>query len=307
MAARAATTLRLQDAYQQAYSGHLANARISRLYATTALTGISKATTVNQRLPTNVSSFTGPTGDSLRPLSQVGQAVLGRLASLLVLLWFGVSVPLFYVVLYATVCVGTVYITYQICNTVGPDARRQLRQVRQHGSIRYWQERGRTLAQRARQIYNYYRWHRTRDEALNRLRIVDRRISNNLAYLLLLVPAFLLIKAMCFPPAGHGMIPWNELEGFEIPWHLRIERRQVGSNHLASNVHHNTGPSHHVVSHFKKPKIAIRPSTTIEAAELTLAPTYTEYLITTVFKTVQASTARRSTCPAALPTTISGI
>ncbi|KAF7196496.1 hypothetical protein HII31_02224 [Pseudocercospora fuligena] len=302
MAARATTTLRLQDVYQQAYSGHLNNARISRLYATTTRTGISKATTASQILPTNVSSFKDLPGDSSRTLNQVGQAALGQFASLLVLLWFGVFVPLFYVVLYVTVCVGTVYIIYQICNALGPDARRQLHQICQHGSIR---QRGRTLAQRASQTYNYYRWHRTRDEALNRLRTVDRMISNSLAYLLLLVPAFLLMKAACFPSAGYGVIPWNELEGFEIPWHLRIEKRQFGSNHMAPAVHHNTGPSLFVVSRYEKPEIAIQPPTTIEAAEVTLASTHTEYLITTVFKTVQGSTTLESTCPSASPIPIS--
>ncbi|KXT07435.1 hypothetical protein AC578_542 [Pseudocercospora eumusae] len=300
----AATTPRLQDVYQQAYSEHLlANARISKLYATTTETwagALSKATTASPRLPTNVSSLKGLTGDSPRRIDQAGQASLGRFASLLALLWFAVIVPLFYLLLYITVCIGTVSLAYEICKTLGPNARRQLHEVRHHGSIKYWQEQSRRIAQRAQKIYAYYRWHRARDEALNTFRIVDRTISKNLPYLLLLVPAFLLIKAMCFPSAARDLIPWNELERFEVPWYLRIERRQVGSNHLAPDVHRNTVPR------YKEPEIAVRHSTAVEAAQkVTLAATHTEYLITTVFKTVQASTALGPTCPAALANPIS--
>ncbi|EME88174.1 uncharacterized protein MYCFIDRAFT_209728 [Pseudocercospora fijiensis CIRAD86] len=311
MAAQASTTPRLQDIYQQAYSEHSANARISRLYATTARTGISKATTASGRSPTIASSFKVPIGDSSQPLGRVGQAALGRFASFLVLLWFGIVVPLFYTVLYVTVCVGTVCIIYQICSTVGPYVRHQLREVRQHGSIRYWQERGKTFANRARRICKYYRWHRSKDEALNRFRIIDRTISNNLAYLLLLLPAFLLLKAMCFSLPGNGMLPWNELEGFEIPWYMRIERREVGSNHLAPHVNHNTSTSLPVNvgrplgdilsgAAYEEPATDIRPPTTIGASGVTTAPTHTEHLTTTVFKTVQATTPLEPTCPAAL-------
>ena len=305
MAAKAATTLRLQDIYQQAYSGHLASARISRLYATTTRTAIAKATTASYTSPTNASSFKVPIRDSPQPFSQVGQAALGQFKSLLILLWFGIVVPLFYVVLYVTVCVGTVYIIYQICSTIGPDARRQLREVRQNGSIRYWQERGRTFGERARQMYNYYRWHQNKDEALNRFRAVDRAISNNLTWLLLLAPAFLLLKATWLSPAGYGMIPWNELEGFEVPWYMRIERRQVGSNHLAPE----PSPAGRLlddhlceaaVSRYKEPVVAIPPSTTIGAGKVTCGPIHTKNWTTTIFKTVQASTELESTCPAAL-------
>lgn len=230
---RRANTPQLHHVYEQAYLGQFANTsnkRIARLYGSTSSTPIHVSQTISCDTATKAAAV-GVTQPRVL-FSNIALSLASYFGTLVTILWSWIVVPIFKVIFYASLCVGSVFLLYQVYSTIASDVAGHNNNVLQHATNLSLRDRADKAVTKARRTYTYFRWHPIKDELFNRYRTLGRLLGNKIPHLFLLVPALLTLQSIRGLLPKRTWTPWTELDALNVPWYMQITRREVGSNHL---------------------------------------------------------------------------